>query len=283
MIALSFPLKSTVYSHKTVTAAALMIHDILAQADPYFRIAKDVPISRAMLSGTSYTELDDDILVAIYNSDKPGLENAKRLIKRYRSRDLYKLIGKKYIDPDDDRWCSLWQRAKHNELSIKQDFVAIGAKHQGKDGRPFGLDLEDFKVQALRNDHGKKHLDPTLFMRFLPKHESHKLCRPWDELPNASEIEDNSWLPEKKEKRFIRVFCKNEKKLDLLRHVYPLWEAEMDRELKNTELSNSNDEDDEPYAVPLTQEEEDDSLWTPQKGRAEPSEEDRSPIPTLRR
>ena len=107
-----FKFHSEVYKHKTVVAGAFMVIDILAKADPYFRIptlmeseqgvksvkVKELPISRAMENPTSYLRLKDSVLDQIMATTSPELREARLLIEKYQKRDLYSMAFKKQIN-----------------------------------------------------------------------------------------------------------------------------------------------------------------------------------------
>ena len=74
----------------TKSYRANMISDILALADPYYRLpGTKLPISLAMANPDAYVKLKDSIIDIIELTDDDYLQPARELIERYRSRKLY--------------------------------------------------------------------------------------------------------------------------------------------------------------------------------------------------
>jgi hypothetical protein len=75
-------------------AIELMITDALLAADETFGISKAVD------NGEDYLNLTDDILRVIERSKEPELAQARHIMKRIRTRDLYKFVDE-FIIPKD--------------------------------------------------------------------------------------------------------------------------------------------------------------------------------------
>lgn len=87
-----FTMHGTVYQHKTSSAAASMVTDILLHADPHYRISVggvDHSISSAVINQKAFLALKDTIVEDIYNSTSSELKPARDLARRFLARDLY--------------------------------------------------------------------------------------------------------------------------------------------------------------------------------------------------
>jgi len=112
-----------IYEHHKTKASSYMISDILALADPYYRLpGSKLPISLAMCNPDAYCMLKDSIIDIIQLTDDDNLQPAKELIQRYRSRKLYKRVAEQPI-PTNVVWAEeLWQM---DEEKIAQDIVNL--------------------------------------------------------------------------------------------------------------------------------------------------------------
>jgi HD superfamily phosphohydrolase len=283
-----------IYSHKTPIAATFMLCDIFTSADPFFRIPtyldsdhrcfksdegpKGLPISRAMLHKTSFLRLRDSVIDQIMATTTPELKESRLLIERLWNRDLYKCAGSIPIDSTTSSGQAL---SAMTEEKIKIDILKFRGEHKGSDGRPIYLEDDDFIVEKNKIHHGKKTINPVMLMRFLPKRELRSLTSPVNKLPMAYQTKNLNYgnTPVVMQEESIRVFCRGDnEKLDLLRHVFELWEHAMDSEIQITADDSSNsdfDEQDEPVA--LTQE----SLMSPSARGDFESDNERSPFPVL--
>jgi HD superfamily phosphohydrolase len=88
-----FKMHGTVYQHKTSTAGACMIVDILKKADLYHEVkganGQVHSLSSAVIDSEAFLALDDTIIQDIKKSKSKHLEPARKLAKRYLARDLY--------------------------------------------------------------------------------------------------------------------------------------------------------------------------------------------------
>ena len=87
-----------IYEHHKTKAASYMISDIMALADPYYRLpGSKLPISLAMSNPDAYVKLKDSIIDVIDLTDDENLQPAKELIERYRGRKLYKRVAEQPV------------------------------------------------------------------------------------------------------------------------------------------------------------------------------------------
>ncbi|KAJ8659933.1 hypothetical protein O0I10_004159 [Lichtheimia ornata] len=89
-----YSLFKRIYTHRVGKAVELMITDALLHADSYLKI------SSAVDRPEDYLYLTDDILRMIERSKEPELETSRSIMKRLRTRDLYKFVDEFLIPPE---------------------------------------------------------------------------------------------------------------------------------------------------------------------------------------
>ncbi|KAI7876669.1 HD phosphohydrolase domain-containing protein [Lichtheimia hyalospora FSU 10163] len=89
-----YSLFKRIYTHRVGKAVELMITDALVHADSYLNI------SSAVDRPEDYLYLTDDILRTIERSKAPELETSRNIMKRLRTRDLYKFVDEFLIPPE---------------------------------------------------------------------------------------------------------------------------------------------------------------------------------------
>jgi deoxynucleoside triphosphate triphosphohydrolase SAMHD1 len=227
-----FKLHATVYSHKTTNASTFMIADILALADPYFRIpphglGKPLPISRAMCDPNVYVRLRDSVIDLIEFSHDSRLQPAQDLIRRLRRRDLYKCVASRKIDLESSQDRIL--RGK-TEDEIEQELYDIRGTHENN----VILELDDILVEKRTIHMGANESNPLLLMRFLPKRDLNLLAKSVDQLPEAFAVMESQFsahLPKIYQEHSIRVFCRgSQPKCQLLSHVVQAWITECEQQ-----------------------------------------------------
>ncbi|KAG9105682.1 hypothetical protein FRC07_009124 [Ceratobasidium sp. 392] len=81
-----FALHKMIYNHKSAKAVELMIIDALVQADPYLGLTDKIH------KPDEYLYLNDSILLEIERSKCPELAPSREIIRRIRTRQLYKHV-----------------------------------------------------------------------------------------------------------------------------------------------------------------------------------------------
>jgi len=199
-------LHEKIYRHKTVQAATYMVQDIFSLADPYLPISTKpkfgkpgqnnnlgqpksehdgLPLSLAVLDIRAFERLNDSVIDLIESKeDIAELAPAQAVIRRLRSRDLYKCKGCLPISLMDPRDQELWNLTT---AQIKNDLLSIPGEHDNGTDTPLVLCAEDFIVEKCGIHHGSKSANPLQFMRFIQKRDEFALNQPWDSLPLAVE------------------------------------------------------------------------------------------------
>ncbi|KAG8742353.1 hypothetical protein FRC10_001634 [Ceratobasidium sp. 414] len=81
-----FALHKMIYNHKSAKAVELMIIDALVQANAFLRLADKIHIPE------EYLHLNDSVLLEIERSNCPELAPSREIIRRIRTRQLYKHV-----------------------------------------------------------------------------------------------------------------------------------------------------------------------------------------------
>ncbi len=136
-----------IYEHPKSKAGSYMISDILALADPYYRLpGTKLPISLAMANPDAYVKLKDTIIDIIELTDDDNLQPARELIERYRSRKLYKKISEQNISTNDAWAQQLWAM---DEKKIVQDILELSDGYMN-------LNSSDIIVDKMKMHFGMK-------------------------------------------------------------------------------------------------------------------------------
>ncbi|KAF9976363.1 SAM domain and HD [Actinomortierella ambigua] len=145
-----FSLFKRVYTHKVGKAIEYMITDAMLEAD------SNLNISSAIDSPEDYLYLTDDILRQIERSKDPGLDKARGIIKRIRTRNLYKFVDELLIPRD-----------KVNILTKDRITPFEIASCQGPNDN---LEADDIIIEFLKNNYAMKDRNPVDGIKFFSKH-----------------------------------------------------------------------------------------------------------------
>jgi hypothetical protein len=251
-----------------------MVLDILGLADDHFRLptgstdlpSEGLPISRAMLDNSTYLRLKDSCIDLIANTTDPKLKEARDLIERLHSRDLYKFAGEKEIGKNDSKtWSQSEKDIKHYMTRYGPTFDIDGQ------GTQIRLHEDDFIVERCVIHHGRKEENPISRMRFVEKSRLAKLTEPIDELPEAVQPDESKYdalLPRSFQKNSIRVYARDPAKVGFVNQAFEAFLSEMEVHIQCPMIDNmiceiDGDHDDQSERQPLpisqdfTQESED--------------------------
>jgi len=228
--------------------------DVLCKADPYFSIPirplfggngsaaelqyDSLPLSRAMLHPGSYLRLRDCVIHQIEATTCPELAEARELIHRLWTRDLYKCVANKKLRISQrvtDR--RIWDKP---ESEIIHEMLSYKGKHD-HDGSTISLCEDDLVVQKCVMNHGLKDKDPLTRMRFLEKSKLNKLTvKDFEELPEAVVVDQDEYdshLPRNLEECSLRIYSRDSSrtKCELVSHVFSLWWQEIQCQIEYTE------------------------------------------------
>ncbi|KAF9431867.1 SAM domain and HD [Entomortierella beljakovae] len=188
-----FSLFKKVYTHRVGKAVEYMLTDALLAADNV------MGISSAIFNGEEYLHLTDDIIRHIERTKESGLEEAKGIIKRIRTRDFYKFVDELLIP-----------REKLGRLTKENVNSAEIVSCQGPNDH---LKEEDVIVEFLKNNYAMKDRNPVDSVKFFSKHNhSGSYHIPKEKV--------SSLIPSEFQENMIRVFVRDSSKIQAVQEAF---------------------------------------------------------------
>ncbi|KAF9401473.1 SAM domain and HD [Mortierella sp. AD011] len=181
-----FSLFKRVYTHRVGKAVEYMLTDALLAADSV------MGISSAIFNAEEYLYLTDDIVRRIESSHKPGLEESKAILKRIRTRNLYKFVDELLIP-----------REKLGRLTKQNVNAAEIVSCQGPNDH---LKEEDVIVEFLKNNYAMKDQNPVDNIKFFSKN-NHAVSY------HIPKEKVSSLIPSEFQENIIRVFARDPSKV----------------------------------------------------------------------
>lgn len=217
-----FDLHEQVYQHKTTSGSSRMIVDILRLAEPYFRI-DGKPLSLSVLNAETFYKCDDEILTRIEADTNPRLKPAQDLIQRYKARDCYRIAGEIVLDVRQEQDRVLWKRANKNPQEIVQEIWEIEGRHEDDTT----LELEDIVVETSYLHEGQKCQNPLKAVRFVNRVDLKSYTYESSELTahHVNLQKHPNLLKEAYDKHCLRVYARDWKKTELVRHKFLTWDT----------------------------------------------------------
>lgn len=110
-------------------------------------------LSTAIDDMEAYTKLTDHVFEQILNSSSPQLDEARQILRKIVTRDLYKFLGE--TENPAQEMIPLWKEELAQELLQSRE----------------GLTPEDFEVQKVTIDYGKRDRNPVEYIYFYSKYD----------------------------------------------------------------------------------------------------------------
>ncbi|KAG0255514.1 SAM domain and HD [Mortierella polycephala] len=188
-----FSLFKRVYTHRVGKAIEYMLTDALLAADSI------MGISSAIFRGEDYLNLTDDIVRQIERSREPGLEVSKAIIKRIRTRNLYKFVDELLIPSD-----KLGYLTKHN-INPAEIVSCQGVNDH--------LTQEDVIVEFLKNNYAMKDQNPVDSIKFFSK-TNHSVSY------HIPKEKVSSLIPSEFQENFVRVYARDASKVKAVHEAF---------------------------------------------------------------
>lgn len=141
-----------VYLNRVTQGLDLMLSDILLYANPVFSLQDKIH------NPSDYLHLTDYIIEEIDRSNNLSLTTSKNLIKKLKTRNIYKFVAEVLLENEN-------QVPKDLER-MKVDIVS-GQDNDG--GRESELKLEDFRLSVGNINFGLQNQNPLDHIRFFNK------------------------------------------------------------------------------------------------------------------
>lgn len=188
-----FSLFKRVYTHRVGKAIEYMLTDALLAADSV------MGISQAIFNGDQYLHLTDDIIRQIERSREPGLEDSKAILKRIRTRNLYKFVDELLIP-----------REKLGILTKENINSAEIVSCQGTNDH---LRQDDVIVEFLKNNYAMKDQNPVDGIKFFSK-TNHSVSY------HIPKEKVSSLIPSEFQENIIRVFSRDPSKVRAVHEAF---------------------------------------------------------------
>jgi len=190
-----YDLHKTVYSHHVAKAVELMISDILSLADAQLHI------SDCLDEAQNFMRLDDTILKQVEFSTSPDLERARNLLKRIKTRNLYKMVDEYIVPPKS----TFPKEVPEAEIVAAQDL-----------SQKVRLSAGDIIVREGYLNYAMKDKNPLINVKFWNKHnytESFALDNVYISLLHPCVYEE----------RYVRIFVRDRSKVLAAQNAWRSW------------------------------------------------------------
>ncbi|XP_026223641.1 deoxynucleoside triphosphate triphosphohydrolase SAMHD1-like isoform X2 [Anabas testudineus] len=172
------------YQHRVNKAIEIMIKDVLSKVKDIKIEGFEKTLLESIDDMAAYTKLTDCLLQVILFSTDENLKEAKEILARICSRDLYVFLGE-----------TLVAESKVKLISQKK------TEWKKKLAEPLRLKPEDFEIEQVTINYGMKEKNPIEKMNFYNKSDPQKA------VPLPKE-QVSHLLPDTFSETFIRVYCR---------------------------------------------------------------------------
>lgn len=222
-----------IYQRKKTSAAKLIVCDILALAEPFFRLkshlGEEFPISRAVAKSDWLIRLNDNVITLIEHSPDPRLKEAQDLIRCLNSHQFYKCAVDVPLNLENPCHTRI---NKMKPLDIADAMLEDNRSNEPERGCLIpNLSHKDFVVEFYNIHHGCKDANPLLRVRFFDE-TNRKFTGPVQDIPEAVQISEPDYLsilPQQFQKKGFRVYARHPEKrnLELMRQLCYRWIVRM--------------------------------------------------------
>ncbi|GAB5586934.1 hypothetical protein Unana1_01834 [Umbelopsis nana] len=187
-----YSLFKRIYTHRVGKAIELMITDALLAADEHFGI------SRAVDNGEDYLNLTDDILRVIERSKEEELAPARQIMRRIRTRDLYKFVDE-YLIPKD-----LIEFLGKDKINAEEVI-----SHQDDNAH---LCTDDVLVEWLKINYAMKDKNPVDFIKFFNRWDRESFFMPKDQV--------SYMVPSQFQEIAVRIYTRDSSKVCAVQRAF---------------------------------------------------------------
>ncbi|CAK6968236.1 deoxynucleoside triphosphate triphosphohydrolase SAMHD1-like [Scomber scombrus] len=150
------------YQHRVNKIIESMITEAFLKADKHIKIegkgGKKLSLSETIDNMEAYTKLTDSVFEQILSSTSPELTEAREILERIQSRQLYKFLVKLSL--------TLFSSLPQDIISTwKEELVKALPQADAQ----VGLQPDDFEILKVTMDYGKKDKNPVDEMYFYSK------------------------------------------------------------------------------------------------------------------
>uniref|UniRef100_A0A3Q1HLR5 HD domain-containing protein n=1 Tax=Anabas testudineus TaxID=64144 RepID=A0A3Q1HLR5_ANATE len=177
------------YQHRVNKAIEIMIKDVLSKVKDIKIEGFEKTLLESIDDMAAYTKLTDSLLQVILFSTDENLKEAKEILARICSRDLYVFLGETLV-------------AESKTIIVQVKLISQKKiEWKKKLAEPLRLKPEDFEIEQVTINYGMKERNPIEKMNFYNKSDPQKA------VPLPKE-QVSHLLPDTFSETFIRVYCK---------------------------------------------------------------------------
>ncbi|KAI8872064.1 HD-domain/PDEase-like protein [Ramicandelaber brevisporus] len=192
-----YSLFKRIYTHRAAQGIELMLADILIAADPVMGISKSVD------NMEEYIHMTDGLLGLIAGGKDPGLADAQKLLKRLRTRDLYKCVDEVPVSSEHAAGVLSSQNLTAQEICNYQT--------ASDNLRP-----EDVIVYFSRTHYGMKERNPLETVAFFDYRDDPGTARTFRSSGGANLVN----LPRQFMETRLRVYARDVSKCEAIRVAF---------------------------------------------------------------
>ncbi|KAI8583987.1 hypothetical protein K450DRAFT_220918 [Umbelopsis ramanniana AG] len=189
-----YSLFKQMYTHRKAKAVECMITDILVAADPFLKISESVEDPK------KFWKLTDGILKTIEHSEDDELKDARQIIKRLRTRKLYRFVDE-FLIP-----AGMESHITKDKISARE-LVSYQSDNSG-------LVEEDVIIEWLVINYAMKDRNPMDSVRFFSKRHQDQGSF------TIPKQQVSSLVPSQFQEINIRVFARNPEKSKEIRKAF---------------------------------------------------------------
>ncbi|CAO3659728.1 unnamed protein product [Umbelopsis ramanniana] len=187
-----YSLFKRIYTHRVGKAIELMITDALLAADETFGISKAVD------NGEDYLNLTDDILRVIERSKEPELAQARHIMKRIRTRDLYKFVDEFIIPKDLMQYLGKDKINSEEVISHQEDNVHLSS--------------DDVLVEWLKINYAMKDKNPVDSIKFYNRWDRESFFIPKEQV--------SYMVPSQFQEVIVRIYTRDSSKVSAVQRAF---------------------------------------------------------------
>jgi HD superfamily phosphohydrolase len=228
------------YIHRVSKGIDLMIKDIFLEANTHYNFLNYLEDPKKFIT------LKDSIINDIKNSEEDELQTAKSIVKRIYQRKLYKFVGEKNFiisNFNNDDYEKFFNFKEEDILNFSH---SSGYQEEN-------LKLGDIKILKCKLNFGKNEEDPVDYVKFYSKKKNYDLTpennynemyQNMYEIKNIEKKNISLLTPRCFEEFILRVYVKEEEKLESAKKAFEKFCCEKTGESPNhygKRSANKND------------------------------------------
>ncbi|XP_044207772.1 deoxynucleoside triphosphate triphosphohydrolase SAMHD1-like [Thunnus albacares] len=165
------------YQHRVNKIIEAMITEAFVKADEHFKIkgkdGKKFTLSTAIDDMEAYTKLTDSVFEKILNSSSSKLAEARKILEKIISRQLYKFLGQTKAKRLPEEGAAQNRRNDERFIDVTKEIISTWKRElaQALPDAQDGLKPEDFEIIKVTMNYGKKDQNPVNDVYFYRKND----------------------------------------------------------------------------------------------------------------